>query len=793
MFKNYLKIAWRNLWRNKVFSAINVLGLTVGLTACFFIFLYVHFELSYDKFHSKGDRIYRVTCDVQTPSELIHGGITPWPFGPNMQHDFPEVEAFARFSKANLLVKKGNVSFQEERSLFADSSIFRVFDFKLLKGDPATALQNVNSVVLSSSAVKKYFGEADPIGQTVLLTGDMIPNTVTGVIADMPENSQIKADMLVSMSSLLKLNPKLDESWGNFGAVTFLLLKPNVNPASLEAKFPDFIEQHNGNERRKAKMFYTVKLQPLEKIYLYSGAYSAYEKGSITNVYIFSVVAIFILFIACINFINLTTARSVERAKEIGIRKVVGATKYELLRQFIGECVMLCLIAFVFTVVLFMLLLPTFNLLAGKTIATGLFANGWYVLILFVSAVVIGLLAGIYPALVLSSFKPASVLKGRFATGTRGVFLRKGLVVTQFAISIALIIGTIIVSLQMHYMHNKDLGFSKNQMLVIDTHGDPAKNALKEAIAALPKVNSVSMASGVPGGETNGAYSEIVNKQGDMQVANLDLYDVDYDYLKQYDIKVVAGRGFSRDFGTDTTNAMMINEAAAKLFGYAKPEEAVGRGFRQWGRQGVIIGVVKDFHFRSLQENIKPLTMRIEPQDCDMISVNVAPGDLSGTLAAIERKWRTLMPDRPFSYFFLDEFFDRQYRTEERFGKLFFNFALLAIIISCLGLLGLASYSAIQRTREIGIRKVMGASVADIVNLLSRDFLKLVLISFIIATPVAWYFMHKWLQVFAYRISIGWWVFAVAGIIALIIAIGTISYQALKAALADPVKSMRAE
>ncbi|MBO9727356.1 MAG: ABC transporter permease [Chitinophaga sp.] len=793
MFKNYLKIAWRYLWRNKVFSLINVLGLTVGLTACFFIFLYVHFEWSYDKFHSKGDRIYRVTCDIQTPSELINGGITPWPFGPNMQRDFPEVEAFMRVSKGNLLVKKGNVSFQEEHSLFADSSIFGMFDFKLLKGDPATALKDINSIVLSQTAVKKYFGDADPIGQSVLLTGEQMPATVTGVMEDMPENSQLKADMLVSMSTLVKLNKGIDNQWGNFGATTFLLLKPNTNAASLEAKFPDFIERHNGEERKETKMFYTIKLQPLEKIYLYSGPYSAYQKGSITNVYIFSVIAIFILFIACINFINLTTARSVERAKEIGIRKVVGATKAELIRQFIGECVLLCCISFALTVVLFAGLLPAFNQLAGKTISAGVFAHGEYIAILFVASVVIGLLAGIYPALVLSSFKPVSVLKGRFATGTKGIFLRKGLVVTQFAISIALIIGTIIVYLQMHYMHTKDLGFYKDQMLVIDTHGDPARNALRDAIARMPKVNSVSMGSGVPGGQANGAYTEIMNKQGEMQVANLDLYDVDFDYLKQYKIKMVAGRAFSKDYGTDTTQAMIINEAAVKLFGYTKPDEAIGRTFRQWGRTGTIIGVIKNYHYRSLQQDISPLTMRIEPGDCDMISVNVAPGDFPGTLSAIEQQWKALMPNRPFAYFFLDEFFDRQYRTEERFGKLFFNFALLAIIISCLGLLGLASYSAIQRTREIGIRKVMGASVTDIVNLLSRDFLKLVLISFLIATPVAWYCMHKWLEVFAYRISIGWWVFLVAGIIALLIAISTISYQAIKAALADPVKSMRAE
>ncbi|PSL47962.1 putative ABC transport system permease protein [Chitinophaga niastensis] len=793
MFRNYLKIAWRNLWRNKVFSFINVMGLTVGLTACFFIFLYVHFELSYDSFHTKGDRIYRLACDVKTPSEIIKGGSTPWPFAPNLQHDFPEVEAFTRFSFANLLVKKDNVSFQEENTLFADSSLFRVFDFKLVKGNPQTALKEKCSIVFSRTAAKKYFGDKDPIGQTLLLTGDLLPCTVTGIMEDMPGNSQIKADMLVSMSTNTeRFNPGIDQQWGNFGAITFLLLKPHTNIAALEAKFPDFIERHNGKERKAAQMFYTLLLEPLKEVYLHSTR-DGFESGSITNVYIFSVIAIFILFIACINFINLTTARSVERAKEIGIRKVVGATKMELIRQFIGECVLLCLIAFALTIILFAALLPMFNLLAGKTISTGIFENPWYIVTLLVAAIGIGLLAGFYPALVLSSFKPVTVLKGRFATGTKGIILRKGLVVTQFAISIALIIGTLVVYLQMNYMHSKDLGFNKAQMLVIDTHGDNAKEAFKQAISGLPRVQLVATSSSVPGAANFGAYSEIENKQGDMQVANLDLYSIDYDYLKQYQIKVVAGRAFSRDFGTDTAEAMIMNEAAVKLFGYASSDEAIGKHFRQWGRDGKIIGVIKNFHFRSLQEDIKPLTMRIKPNECDMISVNVASGNLSGTIAAIEGKWKALLPNRPFNYYFLDEFFDRQYRTEERFGKLFFNFAVLAIFISCLGLLGLASYSALQRTREIGIRKVMGASVRDIVNLLSKEFLKLVFISFLIATPVAWYFMHQWLQIFAYRISITWWVFAAAGIIALLIAIGTISFQAIKAALADPVKSMRVE
>jgi putative ABC transport system permease protein len=372
--------------------------------------------------------------------------------------------------------------------------------------------------------------------------------------------------------------------------------------------------------------------------------------------------------------------------------------------------------------------------------------------------------------------------------------LRKSLVVAQFSISIALIIGTIIVYNQMDFMRNRDLGFSKDQIIVMDTNGDTGKEAFKQTIAAIPGVKSVTLSSSVPGGGNAGAYSEIENKKGDLQIANLDLYFVDFDYINQFKIKMVAGRPFSKDFmTTDTSQAMVLNEEAVKLFGYSSPQQAIGRRFKQWGREGKIVGVMKDFHFKSLQEKIKPLSMRVELKNINLVSVKVSADHLPGTLAAIESKWKQFLPNRPFSYFFLDEFFDRQYRSEQRFGKLFFNFSILAIAISCLGLLGLASYSTYQRTREIGIRKVLGASTSGIVNLLSADFMKLVLISFFIAAPVAWYFMYKWLQDFAYRIDIQWWVFVAAGILAMIVAIATISFQAVKAALSNPVKSLRSE
>ncbi len=793
MLKNYFKIAFRNLWRHRVFSLINILGLTVGMTACFLIFLYVRFELSYDKFHSKGDRIYRIVCDIKTPTEIMHPGGPSWAVGPHLVGGFPQVEAAVRTTDDELLVRKGNVKFQEKNSLWADSSFFKVFDFKLIKGNPKTALNEPLSIVFSESAVKKYFGDKDPIGQTVLLTGDGFTAKITGVMKDIPENSMIKADMIVSMNTLTrKLNPGLDDQWGNYGNRTYVLLRPGANAAAFEKQIPAFLEKMNGTEMKQLNMYPTLILEKFRDAYLRSDRNDS-NSGSIKNVYIFSIIAVFILLIACFNFINLTTARSAERAKEVGIRKVVGAGRQQLTRQFIGESVLICMIAFILTIAVAASLLPSFNQLAGKTLSRGVFDNMSFIGILFLASIGIGVLAGIYPALVLSSFKPVTVLKGRFTTGTKGILLRKGLVISQFTISIALIIATIIVYLQMSFMRNQDLGFNKDQMMVINSNGDPARDAFMHAVSSLPNVKSVSMSSSVPGGGNMGAYSKIQNAKGDMQIANLDLYFVDFDYLKQFDIKMVAGRSFSRDFMTDTTHAMILNEAAVKMFSYRSPQDAVGRDFNQWGREGKIIGVMKDFHFKSLQEVIKPLSMRIEPNGCSLISIKVSGNNLPGTISSIENKWNSLIPARPFSYFFLDEYFDKQYRSEQRFGKLFLNFAILAIIISCLGLLGLASYSTMQRTREIGIRKVLGASVGNIVNLLSKDFLRLVGIAVIIASPIAYFSMHKWLLDFAYRIPISWWIFVIAAVTATLIAIITVSFQAIKAAVSNPVKSLRSE
>jgi putative ABC transport system permease protein len=794
MIKNYLKVSFRNLWKHKVFSGINIVGLAVGMAACFLIFLYVSFELSYDNFHSKADRIYRVVADVKTPTETIRSGVVTTPVAINLKRDFPEIEDAVRIAPERLLVKKGNIKFQEEKLVLADSTLFNVFDFPLVAGNKKTALVEPMSVVVSQTAAKKYFGNTNPMGQALQVTGEAINAKVTGVMKDIPRNSQIEADMIFSQSSSKQISgfAMSDSEWTNHTNYTYILVKPNTDVKALEAKFPAFQEFHNGVEAKRLQMQDYLSLEPLRRVYLHSKR-GGFISGNINNVYIFSAIALFILLIACVNFINLTTARSAERAKEVGIRKVAGALRFQLAKQFISESIIICLIAFVIAVVLSAIALPLFNQLAGKEVSSSIFSNPLHIAGLFVISVFIGLIAGFYPSLVLSSFKPVSVLKGRFSTGTRGLVLRKSLVVFQFTISIVLIVSTIVVYRQLNYMRSQELGFSKEQTIVINTNYDKNKEAFKQSLSSIPGVLSTAASSHVPGGGFNSAYSMVENKKGEMQKSNLDLFFVDFDYIQQYDLKLAAGRGFSENFATDSTQAMVINEAASKMLGYATPQEAIGRKFDQWGRQGQIIGVVKDFHYKSLQQDVPPLVMRFEPWALGMISVKVSAANLPATLKAISNEWGQLIPNRPFEYSFLDEFFDRQYRAEDHFGNLFFNFAVLAIFISCLGLLGLSSYSTMQRTKEIGIRKVLGANVTGIVNLLSIDFIKLVLIALVIAVPIAWFGMNKWLEDFAYRTNIAWWIYGLAGLISVAIAFSTISFQTIKAAIANPVKSLRTE
>lgn len=795
MIKNYIKIAFRNLWRHKSFSLINIIGLAVGMAAFMLIVMYVSFELSYDNFHQKRDQIYRLNVDIKSsPTETMKLAVGSAPMGPALKSDFSEVLESVRMFGGGTLVKVNNQLFQENSVYYADPAIFKVFSLQLVRGNADNALKNPYSVVITETTAKKYFGSADPMGKTILVE-NKYPTAVTGVIKDIPRNSQLRCDMFYSVSTLEQMNPGRLSQWGNFGNFTYLLLAKNTNAALLQSKFPAFLKRHISENDRKNGQDYALFIEPLKDVYMDPRAWGT-EGGSMSNVRIFSVIALFILLIAAINFINLTTARAVERAKEVGIRKVIGAVRNQLTTQFLGESIMICLISFIVAVALISFCLPMFNQLAGKEICHNIFEHG-YLFILFAISLIIGLAAGTYPALTLSGFKPIVVLKGRFSTSAKGTVLRKGLVVFQFTISIILIVGTLMVYNQLNYMRSQPLGFNKAQMLTLNFGGDESVHKslenFKIEFKSIPNVLSATVSSGVPGVGNPNAHSEIENKDGTMQPTNINMYDVDYDFIPTYGIKIVAGRAFSTSFGTDSTKAIVINEAAAKSLGYISPGQAIGKKFSQWGREGQIVGVMKDFHYRSLQENIQPLNFRVNPSNTWVFTLKIAAQNIPATIAAIQNKWKVLVPQRPIDYSFVDESFNKQYATEERFGKLFLYFAVLAIFISCLGLLGLASYSTLQRTREIGIRKVMGASIFGIVNMLSKEFLLLVIIAAIIAFPLAWWGMHTWLQDFAYKADIGWWIFATAAILAFLIAITTVSFQAIRAAVANPVKSLRSE
>jgi putative ABC transport system permease protein len=790
MLKNHIRIAFRNLLRHRGFSVLNILGLTIGMTAFFLIFLYISFEGSYDSFNTKADRIYRVVSDVKTSGETLHYNAPPLPVSGHLTAAFPEIQTVTRASLGDdWMVIRDDKVFRVDDVATADSNFFRIFDYKLLRGDPNTVLKYPNSVVLCESEAKRFFGGTNPVGQSLTLSRAKFRGMVTGVMQDLPVNSHLKAHMIVTADTL---NPMYGQQWDNYGFSTYVLLKPGSSPARLQAKLPAFLQKIGGSALQKAQQQPTLLLEPLKDIYLYSTRDNS-VKGNIANVRIFSIIGIFILLIAGINFVNLTTARSGERAKEVGIRKVVGASKPMLAGQFIGESIILSLIASILSLLLSSLLLPAFNHLAGKEISEGIFSQPRYPMILLGLSLLIGIVAGFYPAMVLSSFQPIAVLKGSFRAGTRGVFLRKGLVVVQFTIATGLIIATLFVYSQLDYMRSQNLGFNKEQELILDTRGDSASAAFKQDITSIPGILSTTMTTSVPG---NGIYygtSQLENVKGEMQKTNVNLCATDYGFIKQFGIALAAGRDFSRQYSTDSTHAAILNETAIRLMGYTSPEQAIGKRYQIFGGTGNIIGVVKDFHFRSLQEIIKPMLLLLTPNQCDLLCVKLDGRQLPTTFAAIEKKWKRTLSDRPFDYFFMDEHFDKQYRAEDRFGSLFLYFAILAISISCLGLMGLASYSTLQRTKEIGVRKVVGASVRQIVVLLSADFLQLVGWSFLVAGPPSWFVMHGWLNGFAYRIHSYWWIFLAAGGAALLVAILTISFQAIKAAIANPVTSLRTE
>jgi putative ABC transport system permease protein len=616
---------------------------------------------------------------------------------------------------------------------------------------------------------------------------------VTGIMKDIPYNSHLRVDIIFSITTLV--DDDWSRNWTRFGFYTYLLLQPGQSAAALQAKLPTFVNANFNQSEFK----YQLTLEPLKKVYLYGKPRGhrtgTSESGSITNIYIISIIAALVLFIACFNFINLTTAFSLQRAKEIGVRKVFGASKYQLVLQFFTDAVMLCLIAFIIALLFAMLLLPLFNQLVGTVVADGIFHSFQNILTLFLISIVVGVLSGAYPALFLSGFNPISSLKGKTGSSGTGLMLRRSLVVAQFSISIFLIIATAVVYMQLNFMQNQQLGFQKEHKLVVDYQFDSRINqhldGAKQRLMDIPGVSKVSFSSSIPGTPNNQFNTIIQNSKGENQQQKPDVYFIDDEFLKQFRIDVIAGRGFSQNLAADSMKSMLINEAMLKSLGFANPNDAIGKRFTQLNHQGTIVGVIKDFHNHSFLEKVQPLTLRVDNSHLTNITMDITSSDVRSTVNKLESAWKDLAPSLPFIYFFADEAYNHQYIAQQRFGSLFICFAIIAIVISCLGLLGLSAFNTAQRKKEIGIRKVLGASAGSITAMLSKDFVRLIIIALLIASPISWWAMHSWLQGFAYRINIPVWVFLVSGISAIMIALFTVSFQSVKAAMANPINSIK--
>jgi putative ABC transport system permease protein len=805
MYKNYFIIAWRNLVKKKAYSFINIFGLGLGIACCLLIFMFVQDELSYDSYHAKGARIYRLTHGWSSGEKKDGQDYPFWvwgnaPVGPALKADFPEVDKVVQFSgRSDILLTYGTKMYQEDGVFFMDSTAFDVFSWQMLKGNPKTALADPFTIVLTETTARKYFGDEDPIGKTLkgtMSAGRSNPGdyTVTGVMADVPLNSHFRFNALLSMSTFRNSLPEIFTEWGYVDFYTYFLVNEKFDEAAFRAKLPSFTARHIKDPENK----YTIAIEPLKDAYLRTEAErQPGETGSLSNIYVFSIIGVFILVIAMINFMNLSTARSMERGKEVGIRKSIGADRSSLISQFLGESYMIVLLSAIIALVIVILATPHIADLTGKELLIENFVT-WNAIGVFIGLMIlIGIVAGSYPALVLSGFNPVMILKGISRTNLGGVKLRKGLVVFQFSLSIALIAGTIIVYFQMSHLLDKDLGFDKEQMLVLDFNYDQEVNAKAEVFKTeldnIPAITSVAFSRSVPGSYYPHAGTVIETPDGEMKMIGQPIFQVGMDFVTHFGLELIAGRTYSRAHPTDSSQALIVNEAVAKQFGYTNAAELVGKKFSQWGREGVVIGVVKDFNFTSLHRNIEPLTMPFVPYSSRYLSIKIKPENMKQTIQAVGEVWSRLVPHRPFLYSFLDEDFNRQYKTDFMFRKLFTTFSCLAIFIACLGLLGLATYTAEQRTKEIGIRKVLGADVGNIVGLLSRDFIILVFIAIVIATPVSWYTMNKWLEDFAYRVEIQPWIFVLAGAIALAIAVFTISYQSVKSALMNPVSSLKSE
>lgn len=803
MLKNYLLTTLRAVSKRKGFTLLNVFGLAIGIAASLLILQYVKDELSFDDFHTNGENIYRVEFDAYRDGKQIFKCATAFPkVAPMLKADFPEVEDATRLylRYGGGVVRYNEVAIKEDNLFQAEQNFFSIFSYPLLSG--VAKLDQPNTAIVEKQTARKYFGDADPVGKRIKF-GDREEYEITGVM-ESPENSHLKFSFLLSYPTLVTLwGKEFDTAWGWYDFYNYALLKPGSDPKALEAKLPAFIDKYGANNNQGIKESERTRfvLQPLAEIHLYSDLIQeAQVNGNGTAVYFLMIIALFILVIAWVNYINLSTARAVERAKEVGIRKSIGAHKSQLIRQFIAESCVINFVAAMLGLILVYAAIPAFNEMADKHLTYSIFADQNLWLALGGLFLIGSLLSGLYPAFVLSSYQPVKVLKGLMKGSREGLFLRKGLVVGQFIFSVGLIAGTIIVYRQLQFMQNRDLGINIDQTLVINAPGFLTYDSLygnylrvyKNSIASHPSVKNFTATTEVPGNLifwTNGAQ-----RVGDDETKRNMMYimGIDQEFFNTFGNTMLAGRGYAPEF-TGDSSSVILNRKAAEVFNMESPENAIGQKIRI-GRDTLnVVGIVENYHQEGLKQDFRPTAFRLVQDARSYFCIKVGTENLPQTMAFLKEKYASVFPDNPFDYFFLDTFFNRQYKNERQFGSVFGFFAGLAIFVACLGLFGLASFTASQRTKEIGIRKVLGSSVTNVFFLLSKDFMKLVVIANVVAIPVVWYIMDKWLSGFAFRINIGIWIFIVSAIVTTLIALVTVSYQSISAATANPVKSLRYE
>ncbi len=803
MWKNYLNVVLRGIWKYRAYSAINILGLAIGVACSLMILLYVQHELSYDRYHSNADRIYRVTLNGVLGGNEVDVAVTPYPMAAALENEYPQVERAGRLRSAfsESLVELGDISYQESGLFFADPQILEIFDFDFISGDPDTALDEPNTMLITEEMANKYFGEINVLGRTLTVNEDTDVE-ITGVIREIPDNSHFHPDFMVSYSS----DPNHDSTfWVSNNMMTYVLLRDGSDPDEFAAGIQDLVGKYVAPQIEEMmgvdfeEFFaeggrYAYGIQPLTDIHLYSNKEAEFEQnGSATYVYTFMALALFIMLLACINFMNLSTARSANRAREIGVRKVLGSHRQQLLVQFLSESVFISFLALLIALPAIYFLMPAFNGLTEKELSLDILFSAQAMTLLVFFIFIVGLLSGSYPALFLSQFHPQEVLKGKFSGGSGSVWFRRTLVVFQFAIAVALIAATLIVYNQLEYMRSKDLGFDQEQLLLVhraNALGDDLDPFL-DRVKQLPGVVNASSSIQVPG-ETMSSNVYYIESGPANDSKIIWFMGVNYDFIETMGINMVEGRSFREDFGSEE-RAYILNERAVREFGITDPlSERIVEPDNDGLMSGPIIGVMEDFHFESLHLEIRPLILRIDDFS-RYINVRLAGNNIPETIADLENSWNASTNDQPFEYSFLDEDLQQLYVSDRKMGSIFTGFAILAIIIACLGLYGLSWYTTEQRTKEIGIRKTLGAPVSRIVMLLSREFMMLVLVSMAIAVPVAWYGMTLWLQLFSYRVDISPLAFLAAGLLAALIAFVTISYQSARAALTNPVLTLRDE